>query len=403
MKLKTIIAVFIVAALLLLVGGGLAFWKYSRIKAAMSAPPPPEPAQAAQIVSARVANWQPTVGLSGTVVAIQSVTLSNEVAGSVREVLFESGSIVEAGQALVVLDTSTEEAQLRSEEASVKVAEAQAEVAAADVRLAEANVQRIRQAAEARATSAAELDSANSALDAARAMRQRTAAEVDQARARADQLRSVIAKKTLHAPFKARAGLRNVHPGQYLAEGSSVVGLQAVSDRIYLDFALPQDLATRARPGMVVMATAPMLGDEPVRVEVVALDATADPVTRNVRVRAVVPDTNHSLRPGMFVDILAPYAEAREQVVVPSSAVRRATFGDHVFVVAADQKDPSKLRARQRLVKTGDMIGTDLIILEGLKPGEEVAADGSFKLFDGALVTRPHAAAPVVKVNPADR
>ncbi|MFN7021879.1 MAG: efflux transporter periplasmic adaptor subunit, partial [Phycisphaerales bacterium] len=97
MKLKTIIAVFIVAAVLLLVGGGLAFWKYSQIRAAMSAPPPPEPAQAAQIVSARLASWQPTVGLSGTVVAIQSVTLSNEVAGSVRQVLFESGSIVEAG------------------------------------------------------------------------------------------------------------------------------------------------------------------------------------------------------------------------------------------------------------------------------------------------------------------
>ncbi|MFN7022439.1 MAG: efflux transporter periplasmic adaptor subunit, partial [Phycisphaerales bacterium] len=81
-----------------------------------------------------------------------------------------------------------------------------------------------------------------------------------------------------------------------------------------------------------------------------------------------------------------------------------ATFGDHVFVVAADEKDPSKLRAKQRLVKTGAMIGTDLIILEGLKPGEEVAADGSFKLFDGALVTRPHAAAaPVAKVGPADR
>lgn len=386
MKPKTIIAAIIVFAILLAVGGGLAYWKYMGIKAAMAAPPMPEPPQAVDITEARTVKWQPTVDLSGTVIALQSVMLSNEVAGTVREVLFESGAIVEKDQVLVTLDTSTEDAQLRSEEANVKVSQAQAKVAEADVALAEANVQRIRQAAEARATSAAELDSANSAVAAARARQQRVTAEIEQSQAKADQLRATIAKKTLRAPFKAHAGLRNIHPGQYLAEGASVVGLQSVSDRIYLDFALPQELATQARPGMVVMAKAPMLGNEPIRIEVVALDATANPTTRNVRVRAVVPNTNQALRPGMFVDITAPYGESRDQVVVPSTAVRRATFGDHVFVIAPDDKDPNQLRARQRNVKTGPMIGTDLVILDGLKAGERIAADGSFKLHENAPV-----------------
>ncbi|MCC6320782.1 MAG: efflux RND transporter periplasmic adaptor subunit [Phycisphaerales bacterium] len=391
MKPRAIIAAIVIVGTLLLVAGGLYYWRHQKDVAAKNAPTLGEPPQSVQVVAARIQSWQPTAQLAGTVIALQSVTLSSEVPGTVKEVKFESGSVVEAGQVLLVLDAATEEAQLRSEEASVKVAEADADVADADVRLAEANIGRITQAAEARASSQAELDSAKSALDAARARRARAAASLEQSRAQADELRSMIAKKTLRAPFKATAGLRNIYPGQYLAAGSPVVGLQAVADRIYLDFALPQELATLARPGMKVMATAPMLGKDPIPIEVVALDATADPTTRNVRVRSIVPNTNQSLRPGMFVDVVAPYAPAQERVVVPAQAVRRATFGDHVFVIAPDEKDPGQFRAVQRIVKTGAMIDGDLVILEGLKAGEQVAANGSFKLHPNAPVIKTDA------------
>jgi membrane fusion protein (multidrug efflux system) len=159
-----------------------------------------------------------------------------------------------------------------------------------------------------------------------------------------------------------------------------------VSDKIYLDFALPQEYAARAQPGMVVMAHAPMLGDEPVRIEVVALDAVANATTRNVRTRAVIDNPDQKLRPGMFVDVITPVDEAREYVAIPATAVRRASFGDHVFVIGPDEKKPEQSRARQRFVKLGAMIGSDVIILEGLEAGEQVAADGSFKLRDGVLV-----------------
>lgn len=373
---------------LIVVGGGLAFWKYRAINAAAAAAPTFEPFETVEVVPAKITSWRQTAELSGTVVAKQSVTLRNEVAGTVKDVLFESGAIVEAGQVLLTLDTTTEAADLRALQATVEVMDADIKAAQADQRLAEANLGRLTQAVEARAVSESELDQARSTLDAAAAKLERSRAERDQANARVDQMKATIAKKTLRATFRAQAGLRNVHPGQYLAEGSSVVGLQSVSEDIYLDFALPQEQAYRATPGMVVMASAPMLGDEPLRIEVVALDAVADPVTRNVRVRAVVPNKDQRLRPGMFVDIIAPVGEPHDYVTVPSTAVRRASFGDHVFLIGPDEKDPTKLRAHQKFIKIGPMIGSDIIVLDGLKPGDEVAANGAFKLREGVLVMK---------------
>jgi membrane fusion protein, multidrug efflux system len=396
--LGPVLATFAVVLILGTIGGGLALWKY---KAGSNAPAW-EPAEAVLVVAARSTRWTPTAELSGTVVALQSITLGSEVSGTVKDVMFDSGAIVEAGQVLVTLDTTTEEADLRAAEANVKVMDAELKVAQADRRYAESNVSRLSRAVEARAASEAELDQARSTLDAATARIQRIEAERTQAAARVDQVKSTIAKKTLRAPFRAVAGLRNIHPGQYLAEGSSVVGLQSVSDRIYLDFALPQELAARASKGLTVAAHAPMLGHEPVRIEVVALDATANPTTRNVRVRAVVPNPGMKLRPGMFVDVTAPIGETAEYVVVPQTAVRKASFGDQVYVIAPDEKDPKQLRARQRFVKLGPAIGGDIAVLEGLKPGEEIAADGSFKLREGALVTRGEPSRAPEKLSGAD-
>lgn len=372
-----------VFVILAVVAGGLAYWKMRP----QPAPPAFEPMEAVQAVEARTTSWRATAQLSGTVIALQSVDLSNEVPGRIIDVKFESGQIVEAGAVLVTLDDSTERSDLLAAEANVRVAEANVEVTRSNIKLAESNVRRLEPAVTARAASATELDQATSALDAAKATLTRSQAEVDQAKARAEQVRTLIAKKTLRAPFRAHVGLRNIHPGQFLAEGTKVAMLQSVDDRIYLDFALPQEQASLAKPGMSVMATAPMLGKDPVKIDVVALDAAANPETRNVRVRAVVPNSDQGLRPGMFVDIVAPYGESRDYVVVPSTAVRRASFGDHVFVIEADAKDPQKLRAHQRFIKTGPMIGNDLIVMEGLKLGERVAANGSFKLREGVAVT----------------
>lgn len=393
MKRSALFTSVLILGGLVLAGGGLALWKYRSVRAAMAAPPPAMPPEIIDIVTIGTAKWRPTAELVGTVIAQQSITVSNEVAGTVKEVRFESGSIVEPGDVLLTLDASTEEADLRAGQAAVNVAEAEMQTADVRVRLAESNLKRLSAAMEARAVSDADLDTAKAELDRAKADRARAGAALDQAAARAAQIKTMIAKKTIRAPFKARAGLRNVHAGQYLAEGASVVSLQGVSDKIFLDFAIPQDEAARARPGMKVLARGPVFGDQPVEIEVVALDATVNPTTRNVRVRGLVDNTGERLRPGMFVEIKVPTGEEREYTVVPNAAVRRASFGDHVYVIEPGA-NAGELVAKQRFVRLGPSVGGDVVVLEGLTPGERVAGSGSFKLRDGVVVAQAPPPAP---------
>ncbi|MCC6426349.1 MAG: efflux RND transporter periplasmic adaptor subunit [Phycisphaerales bacterium] len=402
MNIKTLLKAALVLGGLLAAGGGLAWWKYDSIRKAAAEPPMPEMRESVVVVEAKTVSWRPTAELSGTVIALQSVSMSNEVAGTVKEVLFESGAVVEAGQVLVTLDTTTEDADLAAAEASKRVAEAAVRTAEADLGWADANYKRMSQASEARVVPVADLDKARSELEGGNARVDKAKAEAEQAVARIAQVKSMIAKKTLRAPFKARVGLRNVHPGQYLKEGTGVVGLQSVSERIYLDFALPQEQAFRVKPGDAVMAQAAVLSAAPVRIDVVALDAVADSTTRNIRVRGIVDNPGGKLRPGMYVDVAVPVGESREYTVIPRTAVRRASYGDHVFALTeAKDVEPPALRANQKFVKLGASIGEDVIVMEGLSVGERIAGGGSFKLHENSLVNatppggrQPQAGAP---------
>lgn len=385
MKIKTFFTAVLVLGGLLAVGGGLAWWKYDSIRKAAARPPMPEFPETVEVVEATNITWRPTAQLSGTVIALQSVVVSNEVAGTVKEVLFDSGATVEAGQVLLTLDTTTEDADLAAAQASQRVATAAVRTAEAELSWSQANFNRMSQASVAKVVPVADLDKSRADLDGSLARLDKAKAEVEQAAAHEAQVRTLIAKKTLRAPFKGLLGLRSIHPGQYVKEGTEIVGLQSLSERIYLDFALPQDQAFRVKPGDVVMASCPSLGTEPIRIDVVALDAVADSTTRNVRVRSIVDNVGQKLRPGMFVDVSVPVGDASEYVAIPVTAIRRASYGDHVFVVAAGEK-PQEFRAHQRFIKLGSAIGDRVIVAEGLKAGERLASAGSFKLHENSLI-----------------
>lgn len=396
MKVPTLLAGIAVFVVLGTVGGGLAFYKKRQIDASMNAPPMPEFGESARIAPAREIQWQPMSELVGTAFSLRSVRMSNELAGMVKEVRFESGSIIEAGDILLTLDDATEQADLAAAEAEVRVAAARIAVGESRLRLAEAELGRVTEANSQNAATPIELDRRAAEVDSARADIERLKAEVDQAKSKVDQVKVRVAKHVIRAPFRGRAGIRTVHEGQFLAEGTTFVLLEEVADRIYLDFAIPQEYLTRVRLGLTVSATSPVLGPDPVGIEVVAIDATVSNDTRNVRVRGIVdnPTVNgeQRIRPGMFVQVRVPVDAPKPHVAVPATAVRRATYGDHVWVVTPDDK--GVLRAKQRPVKLGPAVGDDVIVLEGLKAGEVIATNGSFKLREGVLVNNPDAAPP---------
>lgn len=347
------------AALLLSLAGagvGLASWKQASIEesdaAAASMPPPLE--SVLRAVAAEREHLRTTTAI-GTVVALRSITLRNEVPGTVREVRLESGTIVEEGTVLVALDTSVEEAELRAQEAQA--------------RLAETMLGRMERARESRG--AADAD-----VDRARAERDRASAEVE-------RIRAIIERRKVRAPFRARVGISDVHPGQYLEAGTLLTTLQGVDDAVHLDFTVAQDVALRLEPGRIVAVQGPAESN-PLDARIVAIDARVDPATRNATVRARVEGANGLLSPGASVRVRVPTGEPVDAVVVPVSALRKGPAGDHVFVL--ESAEDGSVRAHQRLVKSGAALGDEVVIREGLSAGEAVAASGSFKLYDGAQV-----------------
>lgn len=337
----------------------LSAWKQSSIaESDAAAANQPEPAEAVVTAVVREYEHVRTTTSIGTVVATRSITVRNELPGTVRHVTLEPGKIVEAGTVLVALDVSVEEADLQALQAQAELARTQ--------------FARMQRMSQHRAASEMEVDTAR--------------AEQQVVQAQVARIKAVINRKVIRAPFRARIGISDVHPGQYLNEGTLLTTLQGVDDSAYVDFTVAQQVAAKLRPGnnveVFASSDAPAVG---VKAEILAIDARVDPSTRNATVRAKIKDASQAPRPGASVRVQVAVGTPLMATAVPASAVRKGPSGDHVFVVVADEQ--GKTRARLREVSVDAMAGDDVVITKGLSPGEQVAASGSFKLREAALVS----------------
>jgi membrane fusion protein (multidrug efflux system) len=136
-------------------------------------------------------------------------------------------------------------------------------------------------------------------------------------------------------------------------------------------------------------------GGAPVEGAVFAIDPSIDPTTRNVRLRATVPQGDTRLRPGMFVDVAVVQPSKADVVAVPQTAVVRAPYGDSVFVVEGDPPI-----VRQQFVKLGASRGDFVAIASGLKAGEQIVVGGAFKLRNKSRVTITKEAEPHPELAP---
>src|SRR5436309_10945924 len=335
-------------------GAALAAWKSAAGRAAnAAAASQPEPIESVTLAVARERQYRPTTTSVGTVLALSSITLRNELAGTVGEATLTPGQVVEAGTVLVALDVSVEEAELQAETA-------QADLAATTL----ARLERLR---EAQATSQEEVDQARAARDVALAQIART--------------RAIVAKKTIRAPFRARVGLADVHPGQYLNDGTELTTLQGVDVAANVDFTVAQAVAAELHQGEPVAVFAAS-DARPLTARIVAVDARIDPTTRNALVRARIQ--SHAPAPGASVRVEVPVGPATTVVAIPVSALRKGPGGDHVFAIIADST--GHRRAHVQPVRSGPVLEDEVVILSGLTPGQQVATSGSFKLREAVLV-----------------
>ncbi|HYW10537.1 MAG TPA: efflux RND transporter periplasmic adaptor subunit [Longimicrobium sp.] len=338
-------------------GGGLVMWKAGDVEEAQAAAASqPEPVETVTGAVAVEREHRAATTSIGTVLATRSIELRNEVPGTVRFARLAPGQVVGAGTVLIALDASVEEAELRA-------LQAQAE-------LARTTVARMERMYEQRAVSAMEVDNAR--------------AERDVAVAQMARIRAVIARKTIRAPFRARVGMADVHPGQFLDAGTVLTTLQGVDDAANVDFAVAQDVAAGLRPGDPVEVLAGEGQGTAVPARITAVDARVDPSTRSATVRARITGAGANLAPGGSVRVRVAVGAAQTAVAVPVSALRKGPGGDHVFVLETNPK--GETRARMRPVQAGPVLGGEVVILSGVTAGERVAASGSFKLREQALV-----------------
>ena len=356
MSRKQLVASLAVLIAVLATGGALAAFKHSSIQeSAAQAANQQEPMESITVSAARNVEHRHATTAIGTVAALRSITLQNEVSGTVRHVNLTPGQIVGAGTVLVQLDVSVEQAEIAELEARAALARTLYE------RLQNANINK--------SISQVELDRARAEMQVADAQIART--------------KAIIARKTIRAPFRAVVGISDVHEGQYLSEGTKLTTLQGVDDAVHVDFSVAQQVAERLRRGdrvEVVVAE----GVAPIAAKIVAVDARVDPTTRNAVVRARLGSATYTLHPGASVRVQVPSGPAIAAVAVPVNALRKGPAGDHVFVVSNDVQ--GKLRAHVKPVVTGPVLGEEVLLLGGLDAGDSVATQGSFKLRDQALV-----------------
>jgi len=352
--------------------GGTKKLQFAAMGAAGAAFDPPPETVTAQ--AATEETWENVLTANGSVAPVQGVMVGAEVPGKVVSINFDSGANVAVGDLLVQLDVSTESAQLRAAES------------VAD--LAKINLGRARELREKGTNASSDLDAAE--------------AQAKQAAAAADNLRAVIAKKSIRAPFTGRLGIRLVQLGQILRDGESIVTLQTV-DPIYTNFALPQQFLASLKVGENVRLTTDASPGETFPGKITAIAPEIDAVTRNIRIQATFANPAAKLRSGMFGSVAVLLPPTGSSLVIPSTAILHAPYGDSVFVIT-DGKNAKTGAAektiRQQFIRVGTARGDFVTVVAGLKPGEWVVTTGIFKLRPGMSVIVDNALAPKAELAP---
>ncbi len=346
MKRRMLSMLALVTTFIVAIGG----WKAMQIRAAIaksaSFGPPPT---AVTTWVARSERWQPVLSAVGSLKAVNGVTVSTDLAGIVSQIAFHSGKPVNKGDLLIDLDAQQERAQLRSAEARRDMAKLELD----------------RQNALVKDGTVSK-----SAFDSAET-------EYRQAMAAVDEVRALIARKTIRAPFGGLLGIRQVDLGQYVNVGEPIVALQSV-DPILVEFALPQSSLEQVSVGGRLRLKADGLDGAEFGGEITAFDSHLDEATRNLKVRGTVQNPQARLRPGMFFHVEVLLSE-EEVICIPASSVNYAPYGDSVFVVKAGHVE-------QRFVKLGATRGDQVAVRKGVQAGDEVASSGVFRLRGGMAV-----------------
>ena len=293
----------------------------------------------------------------GTARASESIDVTSKVANLVTAIRFTEGQQVRKGDILVELDG----------------AQARADLAVADAALKESasQLQRSRELYATKVLSDQQIEQIESTYSA-------NVARVAAARSR-------LSDTVIRAPFNGRVGLRRASVGGLVAPGTVITTLDDTST-IKLDFTVPERVVAAMKPGLTLEAKSVAYPGKVFEGKVASVDSRVDPNTRSVVVRALVPNGDGLLKPGMFLNVHLSRGTA-DVLVVPEESLVPEQGDVFVYVVQDGKASKRKIQTGQRSVGT-------VQVTDGLQAGEIVVTEGTQKLRDGASVsvTEPTAA-----------
>ena len=290
----------------------------------------------------------------GTMRANETVALTAKITQVVKEVLFDDGQVVKKDDVLIILDSAEEAANLQS---------AQAQAAE-------------RRSAYKRAAGLEEKQIVS------RATYEERQAQLRQAEADIKSIQSRLADTVIKAPFDGILGLRNVSVGALVRPGDSITSIDDLS-RMKVDFDIPAVYLQQLRPGLKVTGKVEGFGDRLFEGVVSTVDTQVDPVTRAVKVRAIVPNGDLSLRPGLLMSVTLD-VNPRQAMVVPEISLIQQRDRNYVFVA---REEDGKVTARRVEIERGSRRLGEVEILSGLEEGQKVLTTGLMAITDGAEVS----------------
>ncbi|AWV05111.1 efflux transporter periplasmic adaptor subunit [Burkholderia sp. JP2-270] len=338
---------------LVVVFGLLYAWRATRSGGAEQQAMPPMPVSTIRAEPRSVADeWQAV----GSLQAVHEVLLAPDTSGRVTAINFDAGQSVKEGAVLTQLYNAPEQADRA------------AAVAKAD--FAQLQLRR----SQALAPTGAE----------PRELLEQHKADAAQTAAAVRQLDARIQQKSIRAPFSGQLGIRRINLGQYLNAGDAIATLTQL-DPLYVNFTLPQQDMPRLTSGAPVQVTVDAVPGRVFTARISAIEPRIDGETRNVAVQALLPNADRVLKPGMYVTARLVLPATTDNIVLPLTAIQTSASGDSVVVVkGADAQGVGKAVAVP--VVTGRRLGEEVLVSQGVKPGDIVVMAGQNRLPPGATV-----------------
>ncbi|WP_108817502.1 efflux RND transporter periplasmic adaptor subunit [Pseudovibrio sp. Alg231-02] len=344
-------------ALLAITGviGGLGYVKFTQVSEAIAqAALIPEHTETTEAFSPKTVKYAPQIQVIGEVIAPEQVELRTEISGRIVQLGFQPGDPVAEDQLLVQMDVSEEIAQLAATEA--------------DEKLAAIKFERAKKLRSTGSGSQSTLDNAQALLETAKAQ--------------VAQIKSRIQKKTIRAPFAGKTNTSTLSLGQILGANELITQIVGQTDRVWVDFKLPQHhMELGAGAGVTVIGQK----GKQITATIIHRDATISTTTRTRTHRAEVFAQHLGMAHGAFVELMVPVARDKDYLSLPVTAVQTDGYGQFVYILHPDEQEGA-YRAERRDVSHLFYLGESVLVDQGLTSNELVATNGAFKLAPGVLV-----------------